>query len=129
MSVVFYIFTVTISIPLKMLTIVWFISVNILFCMTWGQKKTFLVFIVHRLTYSLLSNPRWTPFYIFTNDVILNAKQIKACYNILWLNTVSNALQPYQPYYVVYFLVFHYSRTTRLYIVWIDTFWNDLRRE
>ena len=33
-------------------------------------------------------------FYIYykNNDVILNTKQIKACYNILWLNTVSNAL-------------------------------------
>ena len=41
------------------------------------------------------------------NDVILDTKQIKACYNILWLNTVSNALQPYLPYYVVYFLVSH----------------------
>ena len=28
-------------------------AIFFLFCMTWGQKKTFLVFIVHRLTYSL----------------------------------------------------------------------------
>ena len=26
-------------------------------------------------------------------DVTLTTKQIKPCYNILWLNTVSNALQ------------------------------------
>ena len=47
--------------------------------------------------------------YYKNNDVILNTKQFKACYmpNILWLNTVLNALQPYLPYYVVYFLVFH----------------------
>ena len=45
--------------------------------------------------------------YYTHNDVVLNTKQIKACYNIMWLNTVSNALQPYLPYYVVYFLVFH----------------------
>ena len=44
--------------------------------------------------------------YHKNNDVILNTKQIKACYNILWLNTVPNALQPYLLYYVVYFLVF-----------------------
>ena len=44
--------------------------------------------------------------YYKNNDVILDTKQIKACYNILWLNTVSNALQPYLPYYVVYYLVF-----------------------
>ena len=40
--------------------------------------------------------------YYKNNDVILNTKQIKACYNILWLNTVLNALQLYEPYYVVY---------------------------
>ena len=45
--------------------------------------------------------------YHKNNDVILNTKQNKACYNILWLNTVSLTLQPYLPYYVVYFLVFH----------------------
>ena len=45
--------------------------------------------------------------YHKNNDVILNTKQIKTCYNILWLNTISNTLQPYLPYYVVYFLVFH----------------------
>ena len=45
--------------------------------------------------------------YYKNNDVILNTKQIKACYIILWLNTVSHALQPYLPYYVVHFLVFH----------------------
>ena len=41
--------------------------------------------------------------YYKNNDVILNTKQNKACYNILWLNTVSSALQPYLTHYVVYF--------------------------
>ena len=45
--------------------------------------------------------------YFKNNDAILNTKQVKAFYNILWLNTVSNALQPYLPHYVSYFLVFH----------------------
>ena len=39
-------------------------------------------------------------------DVILNTKQIKACYNILWINTVSNALQPYLRNNVVYIFDF-----------------------
>ena len=99
--------TKTIKILIKHLFYLWLgIAHFFLFCMTWGVKKTFLVFIVHRLTYSLSYNPRWTPFYIIiyykNNDVILNTKQIKARYNILWLNTVSNALQPYLPYYVVF---------------------------
>ena len=45
--------------------------------------------------------------YYYNNDVILNTKHIKACLNILCLNTVSNALQTNLPYYVVYFWVFH----------------------
>ena len=45
--------------------------------------------------------------YYKNNDVVLDTKQIKACYNILWLNIVSNALQPCLPYYVDYFLVLH----------------------
>ena len=41
--------------------------------------------------------------YYYNYVVILYTKHIKACYNILWSNTVSNALQPNLPYYVVYF--------------------------
>ena len=41
--------------------------------------------------------------YFKNIDVIFNTKQNKACYNILWLITVSSALQPYLTHYVVYF--------------------------
>ena len=40
------------------------------FCMTLEPKQTFLMFIVHRLTYSLSLNPRWTSFYIFTIKIM-----------------------------------------------------------
>ena len=53
--------------------------------------------------------------YYKNNDVILNTKQIKTCYNILWLNTVSNALQASLPYYVVYFFSFPLNKINVVY--------------
>ena len=50
------------------------------FCMTWGPKKTFLMFIAHCLTYSLSYNPMAAILHIYykNNDVILNTQQSKA---------------------------------------------------
>ena len=54
--------------------------------MTLGPKKTFLVFIVYRLTYEFIVKSKMDAIlhiYYKNNDVILDNKQIKACYNIL----------------------------------------------